>query len=131
LIVSRSSQRGAFHLQLQGSNTHARVTREASLPGHANCFIGTDSTKWIPHVPTFARVRYHNVYPNVDLIFYGPACGDLCFFEEVRRHRAPQPPPERDRSFPFVRHVVCWPQEHVKELCDCRFRRSPDEQQDV
>jgi len=41
------------------------------LPGRVNYLIGNDPGKWHRDVPTFGRVRYHNVYPGIDLVFYG------------------------------------------------------------
>src|SRR6185437_860123 len=37
----------------------------------ASYFIGRDPTGWRSHIPTFGRVRYAEVYPGVDVIFYG------------------------------------------------------------
>ena len=42
-----------------------------SCPGKAHYFIGNDPTKWRTHVPTFGRVHYRDVYPGIDLTFYG------------------------------------------------------------
>jgi hypothetical protein len=42
-----------------------------SLPGKVNYFIGKDPAKWRTNVPTHARVRYRNVYPGIDLVYYG------------------------------------------------------------
>lgn len=41
------------------------------LPGKANYFIGNDPSKWRTNVPLFSRVQYRNVYPGVDLVYYG------------------------------------------------------------
>src|SRR5207248_1986372 len=39
--------------------------------GKANYFIGNDPTKWRPNVPIYAKVRYEDLYPGIDLIYYG------------------------------------------------------------
>ncbi len=44
---------------------------DIQLPGKSNYFIGNDPTKWHRDIPQFARVRYHNVYPGIDLVYYG------------------------------------------------------------
>src|SRR5207247_7788629 len=41
------------------------------LPGKANYFIGRDPEKWRTNVPTYARVHYREVYPGIDLVYYG------------------------------------------------------------
>ncbi len=41
------------------------------LPGTANFFIGNDASKWQEKVPTFASVRYNQLYPGIDLVYKG------------------------------------------------------------
>lgn len=39
--------------------------------GHVNYLIGPDPSQWRTGIPTHARVRYRQVYPGVDLVYYG------------------------------------------------------------
>src|SRR5690349_21986437 len=50
----------------------SRVTpvEEAPLPGRVHYLRGADAGRWTTDVPTFARVRYKNVYPGIDVVFY-------------------------------------------------------------
>lgn len=41
------------------------------LASRSHYFRGSDRARWRPHVPHFARVRYANVYPGVDLEYHG------------------------------------------------------------
>jgi uncharacterized repeat protein (TIGR01451 family) len=41
------------------------------LPGKVNYFIGNDPHQWRTNVATYAKVKYENVYPGVDLVYYG------------------------------------------------------------
>jgi hypothetical protein len=41
------------------------------LPGISNYFLGNDPAKWRTHVPHYQRVRYPNVYPGIDVVYYG------------------------------------------------------------
>src|SRR5882762_8574623 len=41
------------------------------LPGKANYFIGNDPAKWRTNVPTYAKVHYRELYPGIDLVYYG------------------------------------------------------------
>src|SRR5581483_3224137 len=41
------------------------------LPGKSNYFYGNDSKKWRIGVPHYARVKYNDVYPGIDAVFYG------------------------------------------------------------
>ena len=41
------------------------------MPGKTNYFIGSDPSTWRTDVPTYARVRYDDVYDGIDLVYYG------------------------------------------------------------
>ncbi len=58
-------------LQLIGANTAAQAKGVDPLPGKSNYFIGNDPKKWHTDVPNYAKVRYHDVYPGIDLLYYG------------------------------------------------------------
>ena len=47
------------------------MTGEEELPGKVNYFIGHDPAKWHTDVTTYAKVRYEEVYPGIDLVYYG------------------------------------------------------------
>jgi hypothetical protein len=57
--------------QLIGANPAGKVTGEEELQGNVNYFIGDDPAKWRTGVATYARVRYREVYPGIDLVYYG------------------------------------------------------------
>jgi hypothetical protein len=67
----------ALRLQLLGANTHAAASGREELPGKANYFIGNDPSQWRTNIPTYAKVRYENVYPGVSLDYYGEREGKL------------------------------------------------------
>jgi hypothetical protein len=60
-----------LRLVLQGAATTPAITGEEKLPGQSHYFVGNDPARWRTNIPTFARVRYQQVYPGVDLIYYG------------------------------------------------------------
>jgi len=66
-----------LRMKLVGANANAPVMGSDELPGKANYFIGNDPKKWRTNVPTYAKVRYHDVYPGVDLVYYGNQGGQL------------------------------------------------------
>lgn len=41
------------------------------MPGKVNYFIGNDPKKWLANIPAFAKVKFQDVYPGVDLVYYG------------------------------------------------------------
>ena len=60
-----------LRMKLMGANPQARLSGLEELPGKSNYFIGNDPTKWRTSVPNYAKVKYANVYPGVDLVYYG------------------------------------------------------------
>ena len=62
---------GVLRTTLVDAAPGAPVTGLEELPGKANYFIGNDPAKWRSNVPTYAKVRYREVYPGIDLVYYG------------------------------------------------------------
>ena len=60
-----------LQFKLLGAAQNPAVIGEDLQPGRVNYFIGRDPSKWHANVPTYARVRYKNVYPGIDLVYYG------------------------------------------------------------
>ena len=60
-----------LRLRLEGGNPAVTLTGAGPLPGTVNYFIGKDPTKWRTNVTTYSTVRYEQVYPGIDLVFYG------------------------------------------------------------
>ncbi|HEY7835658.1 MAG TPA: SBBP repeat-containing protein [Ktedonobacterales bacterium] len=54
-----------------GANPNPVVTGEQPLPGTVNYFTGSDPKQWRTNIPTYQQVRLHDVYPGVDLVYYG------------------------------------------------------------
>ena len=64
-------QTSVVRMKLAGANSAAEPTGDTQLPGRSNYFIGNDPAQWHRDIPQFARVRYSNVYPGIDLVYYG------------------------------------------------------------
>jgi hypothetical protein len=58
-------------MRLVGGDPAAEVTGLDAQKGVTNYFNGSDSKNWHTHVPNYARVKYTNVYPGVDQVYYG------------------------------------------------------------
>jgi len=58
-------------MKLVNANVTSKAEGLEGLRGKANYFIGNDPKKWRTNVPLFSRVQYRNVYPGVDLVYYG------------------------------------------------------------
>jgi len=61
----------ALRMSLVGGAPRPLVSGLEELPGKANYFIGKDPAKWRSNVPTYAKVHYREVYPGIDLLYYG------------------------------------------------------------
>jgi hypothetical protein len=60
-----------LRMQFAGANAEATMTALDKLPGIVNYFTGKDPAKWRTHIPTYQKVAYTNVYPGIDLVYYG------------------------------------------------------------
>src|SRR5579863_1281901 len=71
VLALRGREESVLHMKLEGANLQAKVAGAEALPGKSNYLIGNDPREWRTSVPTFAKVQYRNVYPGVDLVYYG------------------------------------------------------------
>ena len=58
-------------MSLIGANLRANAVGLAPQPGVVSDFIGNDPKKWRSGIPTYGKVSYPQIYPGVDLVFYG------------------------------------------------------------
>jgi hypothetical protein len=58
-------------MRMAGSTTTPQIEGLELLPGKANHFVGSDPKKWRANVPLFAKVKVRDIYPGVDLVYYG------------------------------------------------------------
>src|SRR5262245_4830853 len=68
---SQTTAPALLRMQLLGANPSPRVEGLEELHSKSNYFIGNDPQKWRTNVANYARVRYQDVYPGVDMIYYG------------------------------------------------------------
>lgn len=66
-----SNRRDAtLQLRFDGAR-HRQPFALERLPGAINYLIGNDATLWQTGIPLYARVEYDEVYPGVDVAYYG------------------------------------------------------------
>jgi YVTN family beta-propeller protein len=58
-------------MRLLGANPQAGAVGLESLPGATNYFIGSDAKRWRTNVRAFGKVRFEDLYPGIDLVYYG------------------------------------------------------------
>ena len=60
-----------LRMRLLHSNQDPDIVGLDALPGKSHYFTGNDPQRWHSDVPHYARVRYREVYPGIDLVYYG------------------------------------------------------------
>ncbi len=60
-----------IRMTMPGANPQPVITSEDQQPGLKNYLIGNDPKHWHTNIPAFARVRYSDVYPGVDVVYHG------------------------------------------------------------
>jgi hypothetical protein len=60
-----------LRLRFEGGNRSPRIEGVNRTFGVSNYFIGNDPARWRTDVPQFGQVRYREVYPGIDVVFYG------------------------------------------------------------
>ncbi|HEX3746610.1 MAG TPA: SBBP repeat-containing protein [Bryobacteraceae bacterium] len=69
--VLTGRNRAPLRMKLKGANPSARVVGEVLQSSTSNYFIGNDPGRWRTAIPNYGRVRYADVYPGIDLVYYG------------------------------------------------------------
>lgn len=77
-----------LRITLEGANPRSVSTGVDPLPGRSNYFLGKDPKQWRRNLPTFAGVKFREVYPGIDLVYRG-AQGRLEYDFMVAPHADP------------------------------------------
>lgn len=73
----RAASGEAVRMRLTGANDDPEVEASDVLPGLTNYFLGNNPAAWVTGVRSYGRVRYSEVYPGIDVVYYGNADDDL------------------------------------------------------
>ena len=60
-----------LRMKFIGANPRSEVRGLEALPAKSNYLQGGDPSRWRTGVPHYARVRYTNIYPGIDMVYYG------------------------------------------------------------
>src|ERR1039458_8213301 len=69
--LQRTAESAVIRMDLLGANSQLAIEAQDKLPGIANYLMGSTSTKWPTNLPTYAKTRSRNIYPGIDLVYYG------------------------------------------------------------
>lgn len=65
------SEGAVARLRLVGANAAPEIAGTDLLPGKSNYILGDDPKRWRTGIAQYARVRYKDVYPGIDWVYYG------------------------------------------------------------
>lgn len=71
VLRKSTGETAAARMLFVGANPSAQISGDSELPGKINYLIGNNPALWHSSVPTFARVRVENLYPGINLVYYG------------------------------------------------------------
>ena len=70
-LRGNAAREDVLRMRLHGATTQPPVNGLEPLATRSHYLRGNDPSGWQTDVPSYGRVRYAQVYPGVDLIFYG------------------------------------------------------------
>ncbi|HEX8565073.1 MAG TPA: SBBP repeat-containing protein [Pyrinomonadaceae bacterium] len=66
-----SEEQSVLRMKMVGASAAPRIKGLEPQPGKGNYFLGNDRKKWRTNVNHYARVEYRDVYPGVNVVYYG------------------------------------------------------------
>ncbi len=67
----QTSPSGVIRMRFQGANRLCRMEGLEELKGKSNYFIGNNPDHWRKGVAQYAQVKMEELYPGVDMLYYG------------------------------------------------------------
>src|SRR5277367_1287515 len=71
VLQTTDHSRSPLRIKFVGGSSAAIAEPLDLLPSISNYYLGSDPAKWHSKIPNYQRVALRNVYPGIDLIFYG------------------------------------------------------------
>jgi hypothetical protein len=69
--LRRSAERAALEMRFVGANSAPVMEGAERQETRTNYLLGNDPQRWHTNVPSYGRVQYSQIYPGVDLVYYG------------------------------------------------------------
>lgn len=70
-VVGGAASAQQMRMDFAGSNPSPVVRGRDALTGRIHYFRGSDPKGWRRSIPTYARIQVDQVYPGIDLLYYG------------------------------------------------------------
>jgi Beta-propeller repeat len=65
------SEATVVRMILEGSSSASQIRGTDELPGKSNYLLGNDPKNWHTNIRHYSKVKYDDVYPGIDLVYYG------------------------------------------------------------
>src|SRR5262249_15633164 len=59
----------AVRIEFIGANSKAEGIGSREVSTRSNYFFGNDPNRWLIGVPHFSEIKFHEVYPGIDIIY--------------------------------------------------------------
>jgi len=66
-----TGQNQPFALTLEGANRGVAITPSHQLVARSNYYLSNDHATWLTDLPNYGQLHYSQLYPGIDLVFYG------------------------------------------------------------
>jgi hypothetical protein len=70
---SQSPELMLLRTRLEGACPTSRLIGANESRAYANFYLGGNPSRWTTHVPQYLEIRYEDIYPGIDLKYYGNA----------------------------------------------------------
>ena len=70
-VSSNTSEVSIIHMKLVGASYATEPKGLEKIDTKSNYFVGNDPQKWLTDIPSYAKIKYEDVYSGIDLVFYG------------------------------------------------------------
>ncbi len=70
-LLPNTNIKQSIRMKLLNQNPNPVLSGIDELSGKTNYFIGKDKKNWLTNIPLYKKVKYENVYPGIDLVYYG------------------------------------------------------------
>lgn len=87
--ASPGARAAVLRMNLVGARSGAVPVATSELPGKVNYLLGNDPSRWLTDIPTYGKATYREVYPGIDVVYYGTR-GQLEYDFVVRPGASPQ-----------------------------------------
>ncbi len=71
MAALRNTGQAVLRMRFPGSQKDVKIVGDQKFPGKSHYFKGNEPEKWVKNAQHYGKVRYKDVYPGIDLVFYG------------------------------------------------------------